>query len=310
MLPLQRELNIYSVRLPLLHSSPLPLFVDTGSPYILLPPEIVTELHPEKTPPVFDVANLAGETFEVQAFLLPQFKIGNIQEPQVVVYATKGLPVPAILGMNFLSRFRVTLDLRHRQMWLERASDYHKRLTLPGLPCILATEQEGLIVDVLSGCAAEKAGIQKGDKILRVDGQEVKTLSFSSLSTLLNGLAGTQAEIIVERARVQKPPIRFIRQSLFAMPNGRGSGVGINAGMSPTGKLLITAIERHSPAEEAELQTGDEIVAVNGFKVGTASLERIIAETKQPEGTKIILIIQHPGEDKPREIKLKVRKLL
>jgi hypothetical protein len=87
-------------------------------------------------------------------------------------------------------------------------------------------------------------------------------------------------------------------------------GVGINPHLTNDGKLSIQSISLPSPASEAGLHVGDEILAVNGIAVNSISMSRLKAEVTKPVGTILIFTIRSKDSDKPREIKLTVRKLL
>ena len=153
-----------------------------------------------------------------------------------------------------------------------------------------------------------KRGVHVGDTIVQVDGQDLSALSDESVSNLLDGYAGTKAEIVVKGGGSQL--IRYTRQSIFAIPSGRGVGVGIGITVTPKGAMLIEQVEARSPAQEAGLKAGDEITAINELPVRTTPFDRLAAEMKKPAGTEVRLQVLHKGGDRPQEYKLVVRKLL
>lgn len=212
--------------------------------------------------------------------------------------------------MNFLSRFRMTMDLKHKEMTLERSTDYAQKARLPGSPNVLAMKQHGEIVvyDVLPDSAAAQAGVHLGDVIVQVDGQDLSALPAESAQNVLDGYADTKAEIVVKGAGRQ--PIRFTRQSIFAMPSGRGVGIGIGITVTEKGALMIEAVAARSPAQEAGLKAGDEITAINGLPVRTTPFDRLATEMRKPASTEVLLHVLHKGSDKPQEYKLVMRKLL
>ena len=60
--------------------------------------------------------------------LLPSIKIGPRSEPNVVVDSSD----EAILGIDILSRFKITLDLRDKRMYLESGDNYSAGARLVG----------------------------------------------------------------------------------------------------------------------------------------------------------------------------------
>jgi carboxyl-terminal processing protease len=72
------------------------------------------------------------------------------------------------------------------------------------------------VVDVYAGTPAERAGVKKGDKIIRVNGEDVRTLTTEEVATKVRGPEGTpvtvtflrgssEIEFTINRARFQTP---------------------------------------------------------------------------------------------------------
>lgn len=55
------------------------------------------------------------------------------------------------------------------------------------------------------GFPAEKKGLMAGDKIIKIDGKEVKSKPISEVSSMLKGQSGTEVEVVVERYGSKKP---------------------------------------------------------------------------------------------------------
>ena len=216
----------------------------------------------------------------------------------------------SLIGMDFLSRFRMTIDLKHQEMLLERSANYAQRVRLSGLPSILVAKQQGeyVVYDVLPSSAAAQAGIHAGDTIEQVDGQILSQFSAGAAQDILNGYAETKAEIVVKGSG--RKTIHYTRQSLFAMPHGRQAGIGIGVTISEKGTLMIETVDNYSPAQEAGLKVGDQIKAINGLPVSTTPFDRLAAEMTKPAGTTVVLQVIHSGSDKPEEFKLVIRRLL
>jgi C-terminal processing protease CtpA/Prc len=72
------------------------------------------------------------------------------------------------------------------------------------------------VIDVIAGTPAEKAGVKKGDKFLRVNGEDVASLTTDEVANKVRGPEGTQVtvtflrgsqevEFTITRARFQSP---------------------------------------------------------------------------------------------------------
>jgi C-terminal processing protease CtpA/Prc len=89
----------------------------------------------------------------------------------------------------------------------------------------LSTADPQLIVGVTQGMPAAEAGIKTGDRILRVDGKDVKGLTIQQIVELIRGQAGSKVTIQAERQGEAKPlTFTLIRKAII----GRGL-VGRNA---------------------------------------------------------------------------------
>lgn len=82
-----------------------------------------------------------------------------------------------------------------------------------------------------------------------------------------------------------------------------GSRVGIGAEVTRSnGKYMIVAPIKGGPAEKAGLQPYDEIVRVNGERLGTETLQEVVNMIKGKKGTEVKLTIFRPDADKHMEI--------
>ena len=72
------------------------------------------------------------------------------------------------------------------------------------------------VIEVIAGTPAERAGVKRGDKIIRVNGEDVSTLTTEEVATKVKGPEGTQVtvtflrgssevELTISRARFQTP---------------------------------------------------------------------------------------------------------
>ena len=79
-----------------------------------------------------------------------------------------------------------------------------------------ASERTLLILKVISGSPAEKAGIRAGDRIVAVDGQSTEALSTDQAANLLQGKEGTFVEVAVLATDTTTRKLRIRREQIEA----------------------------------------------------------------------------------------------
>ncbi len=110
------------------------------------------------------------------------------------------------VGIDFLRHFRVTLDWQNDELYLElrepRGALYDD---FPSYGFAPELRQGQLLVGALwRGSSGEKAGLELGDRLVEIDGQDTTAPDFDSVCSLLNdiGLYGSNdATITVTRLR-------------------------------------------------------------------------------------------------------------
>ena len=68
--------------------------------------------------------------------------------------------------------------------------------------------------------------------------------------------------------------------------------------------MTITKPFPDSPAEKAGLQSGDQVIALDGQDVTSLLPEAVRQKVLGPEGTIVTLTIQRPGQDAPFDVKI------
>jgi len=111
-----------------------------------------------------------------------------------------------------------------------------------------------VIGQVAAGSPAEKAGLQRGDRIQFLNGKTVKTWDEVALEVLPK--AGRQLPITVERAG-QAYATTIVPASQTKYEIG-------DIGVAPMVRPQVAAVQPGTPAAQAGLQTGDVFVAVDG----------------------------------------------
>ena len=204
-------------------SSTYPLLVDTGASFTILPEELRKELNPA---PIRSSATMTYTTDttvgQAPVGLVEKLPLSTLQERNVtVMWANSANQLPLVLGIEVLSRFRVTLDQRNKVLVLEKAQNHD---AMENLVCgwagmnlsksIKADEDtKAYVATVFPELKAHGAVPLPGDEIVSIDGITVAPLSVSSTSRLLNYGVGKDAKIVLNRkgklitTRVERLPL-------------------------------------------------------------------------------------------------------
>jgi len=98
----------------------------------------------------------------------------------------------------------------------------------------------------------------------------------------------------------------FIEPRIAAILNedatGTFEGIGAFVHMREDGKLEIANVFPGQPAEQAGLQSGDLVLAVDGESIVGYSIYEAIALIRGPAGTEVTLLIERPGEEETFEV--------
>jgi len=193
------------------------------------------------------------------------------------------------------------------------------------------------VVEVLPDTPAEAAGLQMGDRITAVNGEEI-TPENSLVDLLAAYQPGDEVTLTVERG--DEEPFE-VSVTLAEHPDDAGRAyLGVRVGVSPDviirkdphglplpeqleellpfeGKfefqkpedlpeginraILVVKVDEGSPAEEAGLERGDRITAIEGQPVKSPKDIEAALEARQP-GDSLTLTVYPQGESEPREV--------
>jgi regulator of sigma E protease len=150
-------------------------------------------------------------------------------------------------------------------------------------PAVL--DEPAVIGWVLQDTPAAKAGIQAGDRIVRIDGIENPTWEQVIPREALN--PNQQLDITIERAGQM---LRLIVAPEPYGPNQMGS-----AGWSPREpNFIITDLEPGMPAEQAGMKLGDQIVSVDGQPI--PGIEAMIDSLKRTKDKPVQIAVLRNGQ--------------
>ena len=112
-------------------------------------------------------------------------------------------PIIGALGGNLLKRFRIEIDYANQTTYLEQydAPEAHD-MDVIGLTLEPQMNGSYLVRGIATGGTAPQVAkhIQVGDKLLRVDDQEITGLSMASAVNALRGVPGQEHILRLERA--------------------------------------------------------------------------------------------------------------
>ncbi|MEI7981123.1 MAG: S41 family peptidase [Bacteroidota bacterium] len=91
----------------------------------------------------------------------------------------------------------------------------------------LIHQQGGYVVisEPYEGSPAQKSGLKAGDKILEINGKEVKGKSYDDVSTILKGQAGTAVNLVIQRTGEMNPIEKTINREIIKIDNIPYSGM-------------------------------------------------------------------------------------
>jgi hypothetical protein len=105
-----------------------------------------------------------------------------------------------ILGLSYLSRYKVTFDFPQRRLYLSKGKGFDAVEQADGSGLRLVRENGRTLVDsVAAGSPAETAELRAGDELAQVNGKNAALLSLSAIRRLLRSNEGRHVDVVVLR---------------------------------------------------------------------------------------------------------------
>lgn len=145
-------------------------------------------------------------------------------------------------------------------------------------------EQTPVIGFVAPDSPASEAGFQKGDKIVDIEGSEVS--NWKDVNIQLQTNPDAMLNITVDRnGALETIPVKAV-----ASPEGI-----VAIGFGEPIKAQVGGVVPGTPADQAKLERGDKILAVNGTPV--ADWEQMSGIIKESAGKEVSLLIERNGNE-------------
>lgn len=189
------------------------LLVDTGSPYPLI------LLHQDTTGVLSDTlarqgvisSSLLGEMNgyikRIDSIQIGKTTIGQVatryQAIDTSIYRLLDLERDGIIGTEALQNFDLAIDYVNEQVWLKPKKKIFTRLQqdLSGLYLVAygANLDKYIVESVIPDSPADKAGIIRGDALLRLGNRKTKRMTLSKITRKLRKRPGKKYKVLISR---------------------------------------------------------------------------------------------------------------
>ncbi len=175
---------------------------------------------------------------------------------------------------------------------------------------IEVTLKDGLltIVSPIKGSPAEEAGIQAGDRILRINGHPTKDLNLSEAVTMMRGKRGSRVMLLISRAGVKNPFEVAVMRKIIKVPSvisrvydGKYGYAAISSFQQGTARALEKALKEMGPLSGLvlDLRKNPGGLFEQGVDVSDVFLKNGVIVTTESRGQEIDRREAHDSGDEP-----------
>ncbi len=147
----------------------------------------------------------------------------------------------------------------------------------------------------------------------QLDGVHWRQIRQKTLEKPLSSSAQAYDAIEAMLAPIDDPYTRLLRPAEFSSlrSNTRGtvSGVGLQLAMRDGQQIVVIAPLEGSPAAEAGIVSGSELLSVDGQPCSELGLEATAARLRGNSGSEVIVTLRPPGSRRPQEVVLRRREV-
>ena len=193
---------------------------------------------------------------------------------------------PAILADAALASMTASLETDDRVSSYLNAEDFQRsqeeeqEVSYQGVGAVMSMEDGFLtIVSLMSGAPAERAGLQRGDVILEVDGISVSGTELSDATDSIRGPSGSRVTFLIQRPTETEPREVSITRGMVNVPT-----VDMSLLPSSVGYLYIQAFYEHTLDEVLnaletfnELETLGVVLDLRSNQTGSIELAKGVA---------------------------------
>ena len=148
-------------------------------------------------------------------------------------------------------------------------------------------DEPAVVGEVQADSPAAKAGIQVGDRIVRIDGWQNPTWEDVELTSAIQ--RKVPLEVAVQRGN------QVIETPVAATSDVADESQPPLLGLIPEEPIVVSQIEPTMPAAQAGMQVGDQIVAINGIKM--RSLHAVITYLQKEGGKAATITALRNGQE-------------
>ncbi len=233
--------------------------------------------------------------------------------------ATRRRPKATVLLATFLAALLAVTSLAAAPENEEpQDEEPTARQGTPALGVVIGKPQDAEAAEVLRvwpGSAAQKAGIQRGDRIVKVDEDEVQSPE-ALRAAVLKRAPGDQVELTVVRdGEPQSMTVElggtddfrgWARRGPITRQRERGPWLGVLTAPVRSAEergVLVRRVFPGSPADAAGLKSGDAILRVDKTRVEAHADLKAAIESRRPAET-ITLVVRRDGERQKVQVTL------
>ena len=147
-------------------------------------------------------------------------------------------------------------------------------------------DQPAVVGWVADNSPAAKAGIEAGDRIVRIEGEQDPTWEDVLLKVMVS--PKEPVDIAIQRGD------RILENTIQCKAIGSEDNVLRDVGLVPDEPVTVTVLEANMPAGQAGLRVGDEITALNGLPA--RSSEWIIQYLQKNEDKPVEVTVKRDGQ--------------
>jgi len=149
-------------------------------------------------------------------------------------------------------------------------------------------DESPMVKQVRAESPAAEAGIETGDRILKIDGHKVENWE-SVMNRVLIASPGSKMALTIERNGNQKN----VQATVGEMPEFRGGYLGIAPILFMGNEATVDGLFPGGPADQAGLKEGDKILSLNGQPV--SDWFDLIQKVDETEGGESIMMVERGG---------------